>query len=61
MRPSMMTLVSRILKDWLGHLLAAEQPAQRRQIQHVAFGRAHHQADIGHPEQQQNLEKGNGR
>ena len=57
MRPSMMTLVSRILKDCSDVLLAAEQAAQRAQVQHVALVGAHHQADVGHPQQEQDLEE----
>src|SRR5262249_25885222 len=30
---------------------ASEDAAQRRQIQQVALARAHHQADVGHPQQ----------
>ena len=48
------------LEGVLGRLLAAEQPAQRRQVQHVALGRAHHQAAVGHPGQQRHFEERNG-
>ena len=58
MRPSMMTLVSRILNDLLADLLAAEHAAQGRQVEHVALAGAHHQADVGHPEQQPDLKEG---
>ena len=44
MRPSIMTLVSRILNGVLGNLLAAEQSAQRRKVEHVALVGAHDQA-----------------
>ena len=57
MRPSMMTLVSRILKLRLACFLAAENAAQRRQVQHVALIGAHHQADIGHQQHDEELKE----
>jgi hypothetical protein len=57
MRPSMMTLVSRILNDFLDDFLAAENAAQRRQVEHVALLGAHDQADVGHPQQQADLQE----
>ena len=61
MRPSMMTLVSRILNELLAGLLAAEDAAQGRQVEHVALAGAHHQAHVGHPEQQPDLNEGDRR
>src|ERR1022692_2102333 len=70
MRPSMMTLVSRIdvgnaavdddagVQDFeglLGHFLAAENAAQGGQVEHVALLGAHDQADVGHPKKQADL------
>jgi len=42
----------------LGDFFPAEQSAQRRQVEHIALGRADDQAAIGHPCQQRQL-KGN--
>src|ERR1022692_4565828 len=71
MRPSMITLVSKILNDFLdtfsppkmpgnlerfpGHFLAAENAAQGGQVEHVALLGAHDQADVGHPKKQADL------
>ena len=60
MRPSMMTLVSRILSDFLDDFFAAEDAAEGRQVQHVALLGAHDEADVGHQEQEAHLQKGLG-
>ena len=45
----------------LGLLLAAEDAAQRSQVQQVAFTGAHHQTDVGHQQHQKELQKTLGR
>ena len=42
-------------------LLAAEDAAQRRQVQQVALARAHHQPDVGHQQHEEELQKALGR
>ena len=61
MRPSMMTLVSRILWLRFGLLLASENPAQRRQIQQVALAGADDQSYIGHDQHDEKLQEALGR
>ena len=43
------------LEGLLGRFFPAENTAQRRQVQHVALGGAHDQADISHEQQENNL------
>jgi len=57
MRPSMMTLVSRILKVFFGPFLAPEYPSKRRQVQHLTLARAHRQTNVRQPEKQAQLEE----
>ena len=42
-------------------LLAAEDATQRSQVQQVAFAGAHHKADVGHQQHQEELQKTLGR
>src|SRR5215472_863821 len=47
------------LERLAGRLLAPEQSAERAEVQHLSLTGAHQQSDIGHPQQQQQLQKGN--
>ena len=47
-RPSMMTLVSRIFIERFLLLLATENATERRQVQQVSLVRADDQSHIGH-------------
>src|SRR5579872_5341874 len=48
------------LEGFLGPLLTAKYSAEGREVQHFAFARADDQADVGHPQQQADLEEVNG-
>ena len=56
-RPSMMTLVSRIFWFERPSASAAEEPAERRKIEQIAFRRPGDRADIGKQEQAHHLRK----
>ncbi len=45
------------LERFLRALLAAEDAAQGRQVEHVALLGAHHQPHVGHPQQEANLQE----
>src|ERR1019366_1433550 len=46
------------LERFLRRLLAAKNAAERRQVEHVALLGAHDHADVGHPQEQANLQVG---
>ena len=56
MRPSIMTLVSRICSSF-SLLLSAKDPAQRREIEHIALVGSNHETHISHEQHYYNLQK----